>query len=242
MPDTRGDFATDRPLRLGPVVDKEILPEHPLHAVRNGFAKEIEILVGSNLDETKLWHIWNPDAFKFDETELLKGVKSIVSLTGQDESKAKEMIETYKQKRKSPRDIMDAISTDYMFRLPSIRLAEAQCVHQKNTYMYLFAWPSPMAGGKYGAMHALELAFVFGVLLPKAIGIFPERNEETQALSEAMMDTWISFARNGNPNNASIPQFPAYDIEGRATIIFDKEIKIVNDPYGRERAVWNDLL
>ncbi len=242
MPVASGDFATERPLRLGPVVDKETLPEHPLEALRNGFAKEISVFVGSNLDETKLWHIWNPDAYKIDEDGLLKGVNGVVSLVGKDESKAREMIEVYRQKRKTPRDIMDAVSTDYMFRIPSIRLAEAQSAHQKNTYMYLFTWQSPLAGGKYGAMHALELGFVFGVLQQKAVGIFPERNEETEALSEAMMDTWISFARNGNPNNAGIPPFPPYDTEKRATIIFDKEIKIVEDPYGHERAVWSDLL
>ena len=155
---------------------------------------------------------------------------------------AKEMIEIYKQIRKTPRDIMDAVSTDYMFRIPSIRLAEEQCVHQKNTYMYLFAWQSPLDGGKYGAMHALELAFVFGVLLPQEIGIFPKKTEETQVLSEAMMDTWISFSRDGNPNNASIPQFPQYDSERRATIIFDKEITIIGDPYGEERASWDDVM
>jgi para-nitrobenzyl esterase len=242
MPDTGGDFSRDRPLRLGPVVDKQVLPEHPLDAIKKGYAREIEVLVGSNLDETKLWNIWNPEADQIGETGLFKGAKGIVALTGHDENRANTLIEVYKEERKTPRDIMDAISTDYMFRIPSIRLAEAQCAHQKNTFMYLFAWQSPIEGGKYGAMHALELAFVFGVLLPKAIAIFPERTEETQTLSEAMMDTWISFARNGSPNNASIPQCPHYDLDKRATLIFDKEINIAEDPHGLERAAWDDLL
>jgi para-nitrobenzyl esterase len=242
MPDTGGDFSTDRPLRLGPVVDKEVLPEHPLEAVRNGYAKEIDILVGSNLDETKLWNMWNPNADKISEEGSIKGVNRIVALAGKDEQVAKEMIEIYKGIRKTPRDIMDAVSTDYMFRIPSIRLAEAQSDHQKNTYMYLFAWKSPLDGGKYGAMHALELAFVFGVLLPKEIGIFPKKTEETQALSEAMMDTWISFSRDGNPNGSSIPSFPQYDSKKRATMIFDKEITIEEDPYSKERASWDDVM
>ncbi len=242
MPDTGGDFATERPLRLGPVVDKEILPEHPLEALRNGYAKDIDIFVGSNLDETKLWNMWNPNSDKISEEGSFKGVTRIVALAGKDEHMAKEMIEIYKQKRKTPRDIMDAVSTDYMFRIPSIRLAEAQCVHRKNTYMYMLAWQSPLDGGKYGAMHALELAFVFGVLLPKEIGIFPKKTEETQALSEAMMDTWISFSRDGNPDNPSIPHCPQYDSEKRATIIFDKEISIIGDPYGEERASWDDVM
>jgi para-nitrobenzyl esterase len=242
MPDTGGDFSRGRPLRLGPVVDKEILPEHPLDAIGSGYAKDIDILVGSNLDETKLWNMWNPNSDKITEDGLFKGVSGIVALTGKDEIAARKMIEIYQQKRKTPRNIMDAVSTDYMFRIPSIRLAEAQCSHRNNTYMYLLSWQSPLDGGKYGAMHALELAFVFGILLPEEIGIFPKKSEETQALSDAMMDTWISFSRNGNPNNAGIPQFPQYELKKRATIIFDKEIEIVDDPYGKERAAWDDLM
>jgi len=241
-PDQSGGFSEDRPLRLGPVVDKKVLPEHPLSSIRKGYAKEIEVLVGSNLNETKLWNLLNPEAEKIDEDGLRKGVKAFVALTGKDERRSGKLIEIYSQNHKSPRDIMDAVSTDYMFHIPSIRLAEAQSVHQKDTYMYLFTWQSPFRDGKYGAMHALELGFVFGVLLKAEVGIFPKRDEETEALSGAMMDTWISFARIGNPNNASIPPLPQYNLEKRSTIIFDKEIKIIDDPYGQERAAWDDLM
>lgn len=241
-PETGRDIGTARPLRLGPVIDGKILPEHPLDALRKGFAKDIDIFIGTNLDETRLWNIWNPDADKMDEEGVLEGVSAMVRLAGQPGSRAAQMVEAYKQGRKTPRDMMDAISSDYMFRIAAIRLAEAQCVHNRSTYMYLFSWASPMANGKYGAMHALELAFVFGVLLPEDVGIFPKKTAETEALSHAMMDTWISFARDGNPNNSSIPSLPSYDLENRATIIFDKKIEISYDPYGKERTAWDGLM
>ena len=242
MPPGEEEFGTGRPLRLGPVVDQKILPAHPLEALGSGYAQEIDLLVGSNLDETKLWNLWNPKADEIDEQGLFKGAGGIVSLTGRGEAETRAMIETYKKLRKTPRNIMDAISTDYMFRIPSVRLAEAQSRHRKNTWMYLFAWQSPFRGGKYGAMHALELAFVFGVLMPKEVGIFPQRTDETEALSKAVMDTWIAFAKSGNPNNKSIPQVAPYEAQKRATIVFDREIKVVEDPYGEERAAWQDLM
>jgi para-nitrobenzyl esterase len=129
-----------------------------------------------------------------------------------------------------------------MFRIPSIRLAEEQSKHQKNIYMYLFTWKSPFDGGKYGAMHALELPFVFGLLGDRDIGIFPRRSEETQKLSEQMMDAWLAFARTGNPNHENIPELPSYDQEKRATILFDKEVTVEQDPYRNERAVWDNIL
>jgi para-nitrobenzyl esterase len=230
-----------RGLRVGPVVDKNILPVHPLEAISKGFAKDIEVFIGTNLDESKLFLMWNPKAFGLTEEELDKTIRAYMRFTKQKESKAKELIERYQELRKTPRNIADAIITDYTFRIPSIRLAGAQSKYQKNVYMYLFTWQSPLGEGKYGAMHALELAFVFG-LPGNEIGFIPARTEETQRLSEQIMDTWIAFARSGNPNHENIPELPPYDLEKRATILFDKEVTIQYDPYENERKSWEGIL
>ncbi len=121
-------------------------------------------------------------------------------------------------------------------------MAEAQSPHQKDTYMYLFSWKSPLQGGKLGATHALELGFVFGILGPEDIGINPKKTEETRKLSHQMMDCWINFARTGNPNHDNIPKLPSYDSKDRSTIVFDKEITIEKDPMGKERAAWDNFM
>ncbi len=235
-------FMEDRPLKLGPVVDKQVLPEHPLEALRKGYAKEISVFAGSNLDEMKLWGWLNPEAEKMGEDDLRKGLKEIIAFTGKEEKRGEKLLEIYRRNKKTPRDLMDAITTDYLFRIPAIRLAETQSLHQKNTYMYLFTWQSPFKNGKYGAMHALELGFIFGVLLAMDVGIFPKRDKETEFLSGIMMDTWIAFAKTGNPNNPAIPLVAPYNPENRATLIFDKEVKVVDDPYGQERVAWEELM
>ncbi|MFX1457566.1 MAG: carboxylesterase/lipase family protein [Promethearchaeota archaeon] len=229
-------------LRLGPVVDEKTLPIHPLEAISKGYAKDIDIFIGSNLDENKLFLMWNPKAFNLSEEGLLRTVKAFMRFTKQNESKAEKVIDKYRELRKTPRDIADAILSDYTFRIPSIRLAEAQSKYQKNTYMYLLTWPSPLNGGKYGAMHALDLPFVFNLLGEREIGLFPKKTEETQRLSEQMMDAWIAFAKSGNPNHKNIPKLPPYDKKNRATILFDKEVTVVQDPYGNERMAWDGIL
>ncbi|MFX1573530.1 MAG: carboxylesterase/lipase family protein [Promethearchaeota archaeon] len=231
-----------RGLRVGPVVDKSTLPVHPLEAISKGFAKDIDIFIGSNLDEAKLFLMMNPKAFELTEDGLYKIVNTFMRFTNQKESKAKELIDKYRELRKTPRDIADAISTDYTFRIPAIHLAEEQSKYQKNVYMYLFTWQSPLGGGKYGAMHALDLPFVFNILPDRDVWIFPPKTEETQKLSEQMMDAWIAFARSGNPNHENIPELPPYDLEKRATIIFDKEVTIQYDPYSNERESWEGIL
>ena len=230
-------------INFTPTIDKDTLPENPYEAVKNGFAEDIDLFIGSNLDESKMWTIWvSGGDNNFTEEKLLRRTTDLMRLIDQNEAQSKELINLYEKTRKTPGDIFDAINTDYQFRIPSIRLAEAQSKHQPNTFMYLFSWKTPWEGGKYGAMHALELSFVFGILLDENRGIYAEKTEETQKLSEQMMDTWISFARTGNPNHDNIPQLTPYDLKKRATIIFDKEVTIENDPYSDERIAWENIL
>ncbi|MFX1445848.1 MAG: carboxylesterase/lipase family protein, partial [Promethearchaeota archaeon] len=239
-------FASDAPT-VGPVIDEKTLPEHPLTAMRNGFAKEIELLIGTNQDEIKLWTALNPNAPKIDKSKLLKRTTNLMKALGQDEQKAEQLIKTYQHARKDkepiePQDIVDAYLTDFAFRIPSIRLAEVQSALQPNTYMYLFNWKLKMPGGVEGAIHALELPFVFGLLSEKAIGIFPSKSEETEAISTKMMDSWTSFASTGNPNHKNISEWSSYSVGKRSTMLFGKEIKVVNGPLDDERASWDGIL
>lgn len=49
--------------------------------------------------------------------------------------------------------------------------------------------------------------------------------------------TWVRFARTGDPNNKTIPHWPAYDAATRATMIFDTKDRIENDPYAEFRKI-----
>ncbi|MHA2127947.1 MAG: carboxylesterase family protein, partial [Promethearchaeota archaeon] len=135
----------------------------------------------------------------------------------------------------------EACMSDSIFRIPSIKFAEAQSKHQKNTYMYLFNWKTPFENGRYGAMHALEISFVFGSFWEDYLFTFPKRTPETEKLSNYMSDYWISFARIGNPNFDGLLNWPVYDKESRKTMVFDNNIEIVEDPLNLEREMWYNL-
>ena len=55
------------------------------------------------------------------------------------------------------------------------------------------------------------------------------------ALAGKMAAAWVSFARNGSPNHAGLPDWPAFDAARRATMVFDNECRATDDPYGEER-------
>jgi len=105
--------------------------------------------------------------------------------------------------------------------------------------MYLFAWHSPALGGKLRAPHTVEIPFVFdNTDIPK---VMTTGSASEKALSAKMSEAWIQFARSGNPNHKGLPDWPAYAIKDRATMVFDVTCKVANDPGGEERKLWVSL-
>lgn len=230
----------------GLYVDGKTLPEHPLEAIRKGVAKDIELVIGTNRDEAKLYSALMPMKQKLDDESLLKAVAKMLARYGQDEKAAAEMISAYRSAREGilPNDhknILDAITTDSRFRIPALLLAEAQSRHQKNVFSYLFAYSSPAMGGILGSCHGLEVAFVFGSFGDKPRLIVPKRSPETDVLSGHMMDSWLAFAKTGDPSVKDLAPWPAFDPAGRNTMVFDIESKVIPDPFAKERLAWRGI-
>jgi para-nitrobenzyl esterase len=139
-------------------------------------------------------------------------------------------------------DLLDAIQGDEMFRIPSIRLAEAQRPHQPRTHMYLFVYESPARRGSLGACHALELPFVFGTLNAPTQDKFAGTGPTVERLSQNMMDAWLGFARVGDPSHSGIGAWSAYDATSRATMLFGRDSALERAPFDAERAAWDGIL
>jgi para-nitrobenzyl esterase len=63
---------------------------------------------------------------------------------------------------------------------------------------------------------------------------------EPPRLADLMSSAWIAFARSGNPNTNALPQWPPYDLKSRATMIFNLESRVQNDPYQEIRQILLD--
>jgi para-nitrobenzyl esterase len=241
---TQGALLADRRagLPMIPVVDGSSIPRPPREAIAEGAASGVDLLIGTNRDEAKMFMVADPANRDPDEGVLHRRIEAIfryndVTLSPDD------AIDAYREARgrrgnpTDPRELWSAIETDRMFRIGSIRAAEAQASHAP-TYMYLFTWESPAMGGALGACHALEIPFVFGNLDLETMDRFAGSGPAAQRLSDQMADAWVSFARTGDPNHSGIPDWPTYDRSRRATMEFGAVTVTVDAPYDEERRFW----
>ena len=224
-----------------PVVDGVELPSTPLERVRAGAGANVDVMVGSNADEWRLFRVASGDIGQITERELTgpvveHGYKSVAAYGLPVERALAAYREAYPSA--SPGDLLAAIQTDWWCRIPGIRLADAHTNGRPSrTFMYELAWRSPVAGGIFGACHALEIPFVFDTLDEGATQMLGNLlgDDPPQELARTMHSAWISFISRGDAG------WPAYDLGRRATMRFDTVSEVVDDPRAWERSLWEGV-
>jgi para-nitrobenzyl esterase len=219
-----------------PVVDGMFLPAPPIERIASGASAAVDVMIGSNVDDWRLFVVVN-GSFERVTDEVLAGPidryafesAAAYGITGA-------ALAAYRDRypAAAPAELLSFIETDWWCRIPAIRLAEAHAPAGALTFMYEFEWASPVFGGMFGACHALELPFVFDTLdlgprqmMGGLLGDAPP-----QALADAMHRGWVAFAATGDPG------WPRYDRERRATMRFDTVSRVVDDPRSFERDLW----
>ena len=217
-----------------PVADGGILPKMPLEAFETGLAARVPTIIGTNLDEQRLFSLMNPNFLKTDEQALQKYAENIVGAKN-----APILIDTYRRARKargepiSPPDLVAAMTSTLMYRETALRMVIAQHKYGQPAYNYLFTWKSPAMRGILGACHALEIGFVFG----NYDSVFCGSGPEADKLSLQIQDAWAAFARTGNPGTESLGEWPVYGNQ-RQTMILSGSSHVEKAPYEEERHIW----
>jgi para-nitrobenzyl esterase len=135
----------------------------------------------------------------------------------------------------TPEKLYEELHSDAMFRMPSLRLAEAHHLHGP-THLYELTWNAPGMGGQtLGACHGLGLPLTFGNLSAGAAAfLIGDPPPEAAELATRVRGAWTGFAATGDPG------WPAYDPRERQTWIIDTEPAVRPYPEETSRRLWAD--
>jgi para-nitrobenzyl esterase len=217
-----------------PAIDGTVYPGEVAPALKAGAGSGIDIMIGTTREEMAAFYCIDQEIAKADRA-VIEGVFAAMF-----KSDHRPYYDEIRRMRASDTNaaLLGDLMTDAMFRIGTLRMAEARADQGRPVYVYQFDWQSP-AG--FEACHCIEIPFVFNNLpnwtaSPMLKGAKPE---EMKGFAEAMQGAWIAFARTGRPDHSRLPAWPPYRREDRMTMRFDSVIGPVSDLAGREwRQPW----
>lgn len=202
-----------------------VVPEAPHLAASKGVGRNVALLTGSNLHETTLFM-----ADKHDESKVRR-------LIAEYSDNIDAMIDAYRSEGVvDAHDMAVAISTDWSFRIPAVRMAEAREPTGAPTWLYLFSWESRHRSLR--STHALEVPFTFNTLDAPGVDMFLGPGDVPYELANVMHDAWISFIATGDPSTQATGPWPQYGLEDRHVMEFNEASTVESDPNGITREAW----
>ncbi|MFC1947095.1 carboxylesterase/lipase family protein [Chloroflexota bacterium] len=220
-----------------PVIDGKIIPDIPYELIKKGAAGGVKIIAGTNLEEWTLLCMMDTKLPNLEDTGLLRRLEYYLP-----SGYSSGLVNAYRTARSaramstSAPEVFKAIQTDRMFRMPCLKVVDAQTRHNPSTYNYLFTWKSPILGGMLGACHSLDIGFVFGTYIPDFHGSGPAADR----LSTNMQEAWLAFARTGDPSCENLGAWLPYG-QNRTTMVFGEESGLEDAPYDEERRAWDEI-
>ncbi len=218
---------THRPIPFAPVVDGDVLPVTPWQALADGAARDVGLLVGHTRDEHRLFSLIDGVLGQVTHEQTETALRTLAP--GPDGARR------YREAFPGAADeeLYELVNADWLFRMPSLHLADAQIAGGGQAHLYELTWSAP---GALGACHGLDVPLVFGNLSSgqPAMLIGDPPSPAAEALSAQIRRAWTAFAAHGDPG------WPAYDAGHRLTQLFDTPSTVTAYPEEASRLLWQD--
>jgi len=221
-------------LYFGPVLDDRALTRHPFWPDAPPQSAKVPMMIGNTHDETRAFLGADERNHRLTWDELPARLAPELRVDISPQTVVAEYRALYPVY--SPSDVFFAASTASRSWRAAVIEAEARSRSGRPAFVYQLDWKSPKDGGKWGAPHMLDIPLVFGTL--DARGSITGVAEDAKAVSRAMQDAFIAFAKSGDPGHKGLPDWEPYTLPARQTMIFDVPPRMVDDPRGGERELF----
>lgn len=223
---------------FGPVLDDRALLRDPFAPGAPAISANVPMILGNVHDETRfLIGSGDPSLFSLSWEELPARLEKYRSFLG--DLKTTDIVADYRRwyPAYSAGDVFFAVTTAFRSWHGMVIESDRRAAQHGPTWAYNFAWKSPVDGDKWGAPHTMDIPFAFDNVEIAASMTGGEAN--AQKVADRVSNTFIAFARTGDPNNKTIPHWPHYELQHRPTMIWDSVSRVEDDPRGEERKLIN---
>ncbi|WP_210086774.1 carboxylesterase/lipase family protein [Mycobacterium sp. OAE908] len=200
------------PTPFSPVVDGDVLPSAPWRALAGGAARDIDLLVGHTRDEYRLFAsgLGHLPPFPHDAHAYRAAYPAA-----------------------DPAQLREIINSDWLFRMPSLHLADAAHAGGGDVWTYELCWGF---NRDEDASHSLDFLLLFGTLTADVVrnhpAAYPNAADEASRISRQMRSDWVTFAATGQPGWAR------YHPDTRLTRVYTAEPTTQPYPEERSRRIW----
>ena len=224
--------------RFGAYVDGAIVATHPSEPDAPEVSRDVSIIIGSASEEAS--YTYRKDMAVLSLNDMAEVRARLVHKLGCDQAMADHLIEVHGRARPgaTPAQLLFAVESEYLYRLRCTQYAERKSAQAERggapVWMYYFSWQTPALGGLFGAPHCVCVPLVFRNqhLATALLGDGPD----TQAISDRLCEAWMAFARKGDPAHAAgMSAWKPYRLPQRATLFFDRQCRVVDDPMPEQR-------
>ena len=222
--------------RFSPTVDGDVFDRDPWHPDAPPAAADVPMMIGTCRTEMSLQlGMTDPTTYDITDADLPERLAAFVE--ADDVERLIEIVRRSNPAAPAP-EVLFTIATARGYWRDSVIQTEHKAAQAAAggapVWSYRVLWRTPVEGGRKISPHNLDLPFVFdNVALASQITGPP--SEETAAMAEAMSESWLTFARTGDPNNPAVPAWRPYDLEHRTVMHFDVPPAAVDDPFPEER-------
>ena len=213
-----------------PERDGNLIPEDP-YSRFDGFNANIDMLIGSNSDESHYWIDAMGGEKNFGLAVQLWYRYIAMSLDSLQRDNASRFLDAVTKDKPWP---AAELLNDLMFRGPAIEMAQRHAASGGKTYMYY--WTKGLNDPIYGACHGTEVSYVLNTGRQIKNG-----DRHNPFLAAEVQQMWVNFAKTGNPSS-SAHYWPAYEPTQRATMMLGDNIMLLNDPLPEQRKLIAPLL
>ncbi len=226
-----------------PVTDGTVLPRDPFSPDASPLSADIPMIKGNTREETA-YLIKDPSFATITWDALPAALTSQVGIYLGDLDPAK-VVADYRKwyPEYSAPDAFYAITTAARSWKSMLVESEARA-KQKGApfYVYELDWKSPVTGR---TPHTLDIPLALDTVAAAAqdqTGIDAASQKNAQQMSDLLSDSFVAFARTGNPDTPALPHWPPYDLTKRSTMMFDTKPRIEDDPRGNQRRLFAPIV